>query len=54
VPWAKENMHTTSDLPIDYKELEKFTEQITKEFGIKFDFSHFNIFKELGLDTWHF
>ncbi len=27
---------------------------MTKEYGVKFDFRHFKVFEEHGIDTWHF
>jgi hypothetical protein len=54
VPLAKENLHTSSDLPLNFDETVAFTENITKEHGVKFDFSHFDRYEERGKDTWHF
>lgn len=53
LPIAKECLHTSNDLAIDHKDLLKLTDQITNDYGFKFDFSPFDSFKELGLDTWY-
>ena len=40
-PLAKESLHTSGDIPLNYDVTVIFTEEITKKYGVKFDYSHF-------------
>ena len=54
LPLAKEIMHTSNDLGLEFKDLEAFTSQISKEHGVKFDFSLFEPFRTKGIDSWYY
>ena len=53
LPLAKESLHTSSDLPVPFAELQAFTASIHSLHGFSFDFSLFAPFSA-QLDSWHF
>lgn len=54
VPLAKENLHTSGDVCLSYKDTVKFAETITQKFGFEFDFSLFAPYEAQGIDTWQY
>jgi hypothetical protein len=53
LPLAKENLHTSSDLPVPFAELQAFTASLHSQHGFTFDFSLFAPFSDQP-DSWHF
>lgn len=54
LPLAKENLHTSNDLIVNFVDLEKYTREISEQYGYKFDFTYFEPYHEQGIDLWHF